>query len=91
MIEAKFEDAFSPQWEKNLTAPSNELVILRQVIPWQGIITRLVPFYKPTVSPLMIPLVYGHINSFQRAASVEKPWPGGENRRGGRAAHPVEW
>src|SRR4029453_6550430 len=47
--------------------------------------------YKPTVSPLMIPLVYCHIKSFQRASSVEKPWPGGEKRRDGRAAHPVAW
>jgi hypothetical protein len=46
---------------------------------------------KPTVSPLTIPLVYCHINSFQRASSVEKPWPGGEKRRDGRAAHPVAW
>src|SRR6266852_5652617 len=38
----------------------------------------------------MIPLVYCHINSFQRASSVEKPWPGGENRIDGRASHPVE-
>jgi hypothetical protein len=45
---------------------------------------------KPTVSPLMIPLVYCHINSFQRASSMEKPFPGGENRRGGRALHHVE-
>jgi hypothetical protein len=45
---------------------------------------------KPTVSPLMIPLVYCHIKSFQRASSVEKPLPGGENRIDGRAAHPVE-
>jgi transposase, IS5 family len=37
---------FHRNGKKNLTAPSNELVILRQVIPWQGIITRLVPFYK---------------------------------------------
>ena len=48
-------------------------------------------YYKPTVSPLMIPLVYCHINSFQRASSVEKPWPGGEKRRDGRASHHVEW
>src|SRR2546423_14710390 len=47
--------------------------------------------HRPTVSPLRIPLVYCHINSFHRASSVEKPWPGGEKRRGGRAAHPVGW
>jgi hypothetical protein len=32
----------------------------------------------PTVSPLTIPLVYCHINSFQQAFSVERPLPGGE-------------
>ena len=46
---------------------------------------------RPIVSPLMIPLVYGHIKSFQRASRVEKPWPGGEQRRDGWAAHPVAW
>jgi hypothetical protein len=45
----------------------------------------------PTVSPLVIPLVYCYINKFQRASSMEKPWPGGEKRRDGRAAHPVAW
>ena len=49
------------------------------------------PEYIPTVSPLTIPLVYCHINSFQRASSVAKPWPGGEKRRDGRASHPEEW
>ena len=48
------------------------------------------PGNKPTVSPLMIPLVYCHINSFQRASRVEKPWPGGEKRRDGQASHHVE-
>jgi hypothetical protein len=45
----------------------------------------------PTVSPLMIPLVYFHINSFQGASSVEKALPGGENRIDERASHHVEW
>src|SRR5215831_6264723 len=45
----------------------------------------------PTVSPRRIPLVYSHIKSLQRASSVEKPLPGGEKRRDGRAAHPVAW
>ena len=45
----------------------------------------------PTVSPLMIPLVYCYINSFQRASRVEKPLPGGEKRMDGWAAHPVAW
>jgi hypothetical protein len=45
----------------------------------------------PTVSPLIIPLLYCYINGFQRASSVEKPLLGGEKRIGGRAAHHVEW
>ena len=44
----------------------------------------------PTVSPLMIPLGYCHIKSFQRASRVEKPLPGGENRRDERASYHVE-
>jgi hypothetical protein len=47
--------------------------------------------HTPTVSPLTIPLVYCHINSFQPASSVEKPLPGGENRREGRASPHEEW
>jgi hypothetical protein len=39
----------------------------------------------------MIPLVYCHIKSFQRASSVEKPLLGGEKRIDGRASHPVAW
>src|SRR4030095_9015638 len=40
---------------------------------------------------IVVGLVYCYIKSFQRAASVEKPWPGGEKRGGGRPAHPVAW
>jgi hypothetical protein len=47
--------------------------------------------HRPTVSPLIIPLLYCHIHGFQRASSVEKPWPGGEKRMDGWAAHLVEW
>jgi len=43
----------------------------------------IVRFNKPTISLPRIPLVYCHINSFQRASSMEKPFPGGENRRDG--------
>src|SRR5215471_13691868 len=46
---------------------------------------------KPTVSPLIILLLYCHINGFQRASSAEKPLPGGEKRMDGWAAHPVAW
>src|SRR5262249_6683720 len=34
----------------------------------------------PTVSPLMIPLVYCHINRFQRASGLARPSQGGEKR-----------
>ena len=46
--------------------------------------------HKPTVSPLMIPLLYCHINSFQRASSMEKSFPGGENKIDGQASHHEE-
>ena len=42
---------------------------------------------RPTVSPLTILLVCCHINSFCRASSVARPWPGGKKRRSGRASH----
>jgi hypothetical protein len=42
---------------------------------------------RPIVCPSAIPLVYCPIKSFQPASSVERPWPGGEKRRGGRASH----
>jgi len=46
MIERSFEEAFSSEWiKKNIIDPTNELVILRQVIPWQMIIDQLVQFY----------------------------------------------
>src|SRR5215813_3736367 len=43
----------------------------------------------PTISPLIILLLYCHINGFQRSSSAEKPLPGGAKRMDGRAAHPV--
>ena len=46
MIESSFEEAFSKKWvETQITDSTNELVILRQVIPWQAIITPLTQFY----------------------------------------------
>jgi IS5 family transposase len=46
MIESSFEEAFSKEWvETQITDSTNELVILRQVIPWQAIITHLTQFY----------------------------------------------
>lgn len=46
MIESSFEEAFSQKWvETQITDSTNELVILRQVIPWQAIITPLTQFY----------------------------------------------
>ncbi|ETW92300.1 MAG: hypothetical protein ETSY1_44255 [Candidatus Entotheonella factor] len=47
MIAQTFQDAFSPQWLKtHLPDPTNELITLRHIIPWQAIIDRLVPFYN---------------------------------------------
>jgi len=46
MIESSFEEAFSQEWvETQITDSTNELAILRQVIPWQAIINQLTQFY----------------------------------------------
>jgi len=46
MIESSFEEAFSKEWiQTQITDLTNELVILRQVIPWQKIINQLTTFY----------------------------------------------
>ena len=46
MIESSFEEAFSKEWvETQITDSMNDLVILRQVIPWQLIIKQLTKFY----------------------------------------------
>ena len=46
MIESSFEEAFSKEWvETQITDSMNDLVILRQVIPWQIIINQLTKFY----------------------------------------------
>ena len=48
MIKSTFEESHDQEWiKKNITAPVHELVILRQVIPWSEIITRLASFYDP--------------------------------------------
>ena len=46
MISTTFQEAFSPQWLKtHVPDPTNELVIWRQIIPWQRIIEKLACFY----------------------------------------------
>lgn len=46
MIAQTFEDVFSPQWiNTHLSHPTHDLIILRQLIPWQAIMDGLVPFY----------------------------------------------
>jgi hypothetical protein len=48
MIEQNFDEALSPDWVKaNIDDVDNELVILRQMIPWQLILDQLVSFYNP--------------------------------------------
>jgi len=47
MIETSFKEAFSTQWIKsNITDPTQDLVILRDVIPWEKIIMQLSSFYS---------------------------------------------
>lgn len=53
MIKATFEEAHTPEWiEKNITNPNHELVILRQIIPWEKIIRRLTQFYNKNQGPV---------------------------------------
>ena len=48
MIRATFDEVHSSAWiQTHILDPTHELVILRQVIPWQRIIDRLVSFYNP--------------------------------------------
>jgi IS5 family transposase len=47
MIETSFKEAFSAQWiNSNIIDPTQDLVILRDVIPWEKIIMRLSSFYS---------------------------------------------
>src|ERR687893_400935 len=47
MIAQTFDEVFSPQWiTTHLSHSTHDLIILRQLIPWQSIIDGLVPFYN---------------------------------------------
>ena len=47
MIDTWFKEAFSTQWIKsNIIDPTQDLVVLRDVIPWEKIIIRLSSFYS---------------------------------------------
>lgn len=57
MIESSFEEAFSKEWvETQINDSINELVIFRQVIPWQHIINQLTQFYDSNSGRLGKPL-----------------------------------
>ncbi|MBF0258750.1 MAG: transposase [Desulfamplus sp.] len=46
MIANTFKESHSLEWiNTNITDPTNELVILRKIIPWQKIVKRLSKFY----------------------------------------------
>ena len=52
MIRNLFKEAFSPEWlETNITNPIHELVIIREIIPWEKIISRLCRFYDKSKGP----------------------------------------
>lgn len=49
MIENTFNENFSQEWiDENIINPNNELVILREIIPWEKIIKELSQFYSKT-------------------------------------------
>lgn len=52
MIRSSFKEAFSPEWlETNITNPIHELIIIREIIPWEKIISRLCRFYDKSKGP----------------------------------------
>ena len=47
MIDTSFKEVFSGQWIKsNIIDPAHDLVVVRDVIPWEKIIIRLSSFYS---------------------------------------------
>ena len=52
MVRNSFKEVFSPEWSKtNITNPIHELVIIREIIPWKKIISRLCRFYDKSKGP----------------------------------------
>ncbi len=57
MMQDTYTDVFSPEWiAANITDPIHELVILRQVIPWGNISTRLRKYSHRSKGPLGKPI-----------------------------------
>jgi len=52
MINNTFTEAFSQEWvKKNINDPTNEIVILRKIIPWEKMTKQLSVFYSETQGP----------------------------------------
>lgn len=46
MIKQTFTDAFDQDWiKRNITDPTNEMVLIRQIIPWDQLVDELSQFY----------------------------------------------
>ncbi|MCK5323503.1 MAG: transposase [Desulfobulbaceae bacterium] len=53
MIKTSFQEAFPPEWVKNnITNVNHELIIIRDIIPWEKIIGLLCPFYNKSKGAL---------------------------------------
>ncbi len=53
MIKDTFEAAFSSeQTESDITDSAHELVVLRKIIPWEKIVSRLSRFYSDSKGPV---------------------------------------
>ena len=47
MIKDTFIESFSQEWiDNNITDPTNDLVIIRKIIPWEELIKQLSQFYS---------------------------------------------
>ena len=48
MIEKTFQEVFTKEWKKiYIKDPTNELLIIRKIIPWQKIMDKLIKYYHP--------------------------------------------
>ena len=83
MIAHTFQEPFSAQWIKtHLPNRNHDLLIFRQLIPWQAIIDGLVPFYNPqkgrhgcdlrTLSAISILARLRHLSDRQVIESIQE-------------------
>ena len=76
MIETSFKEAFSAQWiNRNIIDPTQDLVVLCDVIPWKKIIGQLSSLYSKDKGAfgkslrMMIAIVFGAVYRLMELAT----------------------